>query len=186
MQELIDLLARRRKDVPLDVAALQLATIEYPEISVEPFLVLLDSYATELGERIPAGADGSEFIELMNEYLVDELGFEGNSQDYYSPANSCLNEVLTKRTGIPITLSILYMEIARRLNRTMHGVGLPGHFLVKYEDKDFSVFIDAFNGGQLLFNTECFDLARKVTGMDIARTIGFWSRFRTATFLSGC
>lgn len=168
MQELIDLLARRRKDVPLDVAALQLATIEYPEISVEPFLVLLDSYATELGERIPAGADGSEFIELMNEYLVDELGFEGNSQDYYSPANSCLNEVLTKRTGIPITLSILYMEIARRLNRTMHGVGLPGHFLVKYEDKDFSVFIDAFNGGQLLFNTECFDLARKVTGMDIA------------------
>ena len=79
-------------------------------------------------ERLSAEADGEEFIHTMNEYLFEELGFQGNQQEYYHPANSCLNEVLTKRVGIPITLSVVYMEIARRLGRTVHGIGLAGAF----------------------------------------------------------
>src|SRR4051794_31127850 len=90
VRELADLLANHNETVPLDVAALQLATIEFPNITVDPFVMVIDSYARELGERIHAGMDGEEFVGTMNEYMFDELGFEGNEEDYYDPANSCL------------------------------------------------------------------------------------------------
>ena len=167
MQELLQLLARDDDSVPLDVAALQLATIEYPGITVEPFLMLLDSYSAELQERVTNEMDGEEFIVTMNEYLFDELGFEGNGEDYYDPANSCLNEVLTRRKGIPITLSIVCIEVGRRLGRPLFGVALPGHFLIQYDDGEFSTYIDPFNGGQLLNESDCYELARRVTGLEI-------------------
>lgn len=167
MEELRELLAGRLEDAPLDVVALQIATVEYPEVSVEPFLVILDSYASEFAERVTEQTKGEEFLQALNEYMFDELGFHGNSDDYYSPANSCLNEVLTKRTGIPITLSLVYMEIVRRLGRTIHGIGLPGHFLVQYADGGFPVFIDVFHGGRILYEPECFELAKAATGADV-------------------
>jgi regulator of sirC expression with transglutaminase-like and TPR domain len=165
MRELTALLTGSDESVDLDVAALQLATIEYPNITVEPFRLLLDSYAAELSARVQPETSGEDFVALTNEYLFDELGFEGNAGDYYDPANSCLNEVLTARKGIPITLSIVYMELGRRLDRPISGIGLPGHFLVQYDDGEFSAYVDPFNGGELLFETECFELARRVTGM---------------------
>ena len=167
MQELRELLAGRTDQAPLDVAALQIATIEYPEISVEPFLVLLDSYATEFSERVTSRTSGEEFVQTLNEFLFDELGFRGNAEDYYSPANSCLNEVLTKREGIPITLSLVYMEVARRLDRRIHGIGLPGHFLVQFAEPDFQMYIDPFHSGQLLLEDDCYDLARSATGREM-------------------
>lgn len=168
MQELLDLLAGRNVEVPLDVAALQLATIEHPGLSIEPFLGLLDSHAKEFAERIDDNMEGEEFVGLLNEYLFDELGFRGNQDDYYNPANSCLNEVLANRTGIPITLSLLYMELARRLDRPVYGIGLPGHFIVLYDDGDFSTFLDPFNSGRLLREDECFDLSESITGQDLS------------------
>jgi regulator of sirC expression with transglutaminase-like and TPR domain len=172
MQELRELLSGGPGDPGLDLAALQLASIEYPEISPDPFLELLDSYARELGERISRTTDGEEFIHTMNEYLFEELGFQGNQHDYYHPGNSCLNEVLTKRVGIPISLSVVYMEIARRLGRTVHGIGLPGHFIVQYEDEHVTAFIDPFHTGRLMFDTECFDLAQEITGLDVSADPG--------------
>ena len=169
VRELRELLVGDSEHVPLDVAALQLATIEYPELSIDPFLVLLDSHARELSERIDDGTSGEEFVHLLNNYLFRELGFQGNISDYYNPANSCLNEVLANRTGIPITLSLVYMEISRRLDRVVLGIGLPGHFLVQYYDGDFDAFIDPFHGGRILFPSECYDLAREVTGVDVSR-----------------
>jgi regulator of sirC expression with transglutaminase-like and TPR domain len=168
VDELRELLTGQAEEVPLDVAALQLATIEYPEVSVEPFLVLLDSYASEAAERIPPHCPGENFVSLLNEYLFDELGFHGNDTEYYHPANSCLNEVLTKRTGIPITLSLVYMEIGRRLGRNISGIGLPGHFLVHLQDKEFSVYIDPYHGGRMMMRQECFELSREITGMDLS------------------
>ena len=167
VRELADLLARRDERIPLDVAALQLATIEHPDLTAEPFLALLDSHARELGGRVSLEMDGEEFVATMNEYMFDELGFEGNEDDYYDPANSCLNDVLTHRKGIPITLSVVCMEIARRLDRPLYGVGLPGHFLLKYDDSKFQAYIDPFNNGQLLLEPECFEIARRVTGLNI-------------------
>ena len=168
MQELRELLAGRTDQLPMDVVALQIASIEFPELTVEPFLVLLDSYASEFTDRVSDGTGGEEFLTLLNEYLFDELGFAGNQDDYYNPGNSCLNEVLTKRVGIPITLSLVYMEIGRRLGRELHGIGLPGHFLVQFVDRDFSVFVDPFGGGRLLFPAECYELAASVTGVDMS------------------
>ena len=169
MQELRELLLGGPGDPGLDLAALQIATIEYPELDPGSFLELLDSYARELSERISPDSDGEEFIHTTNEFLFEELGFQGNQNEYYHPANSCLNEVLTKRVGIPITLSVVYMEVARRLGRTVHGIGLPGHFIVQYDDPQISAFIDPFHAGRLMFETECFDLAREITGLDISK-----------------
>lgn len=168
MRELRELLTGGPGAPALDLAALQIATIEYPELDPGSFVELLDSYARELGERIAPDAGGEEFIHTTNAYLFEELGFQGNQQEYYHPANSCLNEVLTRRVGIPITLSVVYMEVARRLGRTVHGIGLPGHFIVQYEDEQISAFIDPFHAGRLMFETECFDLAREITGLDIS------------------
>ena len=169
MRELRELLTGESEHVPLDVAALQLASIEYPDVSTDAFLLLLDSHATEVGERTSEHMAGPEFIQTLNEYLFYELGFRGNSDDYYNPANSCLNEVLASRAGIPITLSLVYMEIARRLDRTVLGIGLPGHFIVQYYDDDFTAFIDPFNSGRVLFDVECYNLAKEVTGVDVSR-----------------
>ncbi len=166
MQDLLDLLASTNETVPLDVAALQMATIEYPNLTLDPYLALLDSHASELSERVSDLTDGEEFIETMNRYMVEELGFGGNQDDYYKPGNSCLNDVLTERVGIPITLSVAYMEIARRLDRPLYGIGLPGHFIVQYDDGDFSAYIDVFNSGQILLESECFALSKQVTGQD--------------------
>jgi regulator of sirC expression with transglutaminase-like and TPR domain len=154
-------------DVPLDVAALQIATIEYPNSPIEPFLVLLDSHATEFAERVTQRTTGETFVRRLNDYLFDELGFQGNSTDYYDPANSCLNEVLTRRLGIPITLAVVYIEIGRRLGRQIHGIGLPGHFMVQYEGPDFQALIDPFHAGQLRTEEECFEMAREATGMPL-------------------
>ena len=168
MLELRELLRGDSADVPLDVAALQISTIEYPGLTVEPFLVLLESHASEFGERVGRRTGGEEFVELLNEYLFEELGFQGNSDDYYSASNNCLNEVLTTRLGIPITLSLVYIEIGRRLGRRIHGIGLPGHFLVQYEGADYSAILDPFHGGQVRTPDECFDLAREATGIELA------------------
>jgi len=168
VKDLLELLVRHNEDIPLDVAALELATIEFPDLEVEPWIALLDSYANELGERVSEGDDGLAYIEKTNSYLFEELGFRGNDGDYYSPLNSCLNQVLMERTGLPITLSLVYMEIARRLSRPIHGIGMPGHFLVQYDDGEFRRYIAPFYHGRMMGPGECLDLGSRVTGMDLS------------------
>src|SRR5215469_9304065 len=131
MEPLADLLAGRSDALELDRAALELARIEYPGLEIDPFIAILDSYTAELSERL-AGRSGERYVQVANDYLFGELGFVGNAKDYYDPRNSCLNEVLTVRTGIPITLAVVYLEIGRRLAQPVFGIGLPGHFLVEY------------------------------------------------------
>jgi len=167
MGGLLDLLTGRDASLPLDRAALELAAIEFPEIQPDAFISLLDSHAAELREHLTGAPDGACFVREANRYLFDELGFRGNTADYYDPKNSCLNEVLTTRTGIPITLSLVYMEIARRLGRPVAGIGLPGHFIVRYDDGLYSVFVDPFHGGRLLNAEDCFELAREVSQVEI-------------------
>jgi regulator of sirC expression with transglutaminase-like and TPR domain len=168
LQELVELLAGRDNDLELDRAALALAAIEYPDLDAGSFLGILDSYAIELAGRLPDSCEGRQFVAAANEYLFDELGFTGNSKNYYDPSNSCLNEVLATRTGIPITLSLVYMEIARRLAKPVFGIGLPGHFLLQYDDGAFNTFIDPFHGGMLLGAADCYELARRASGEQFA------------------
>jgi regulator of sirC expression with transglutaminase-like and TPR domain len=90
------------------------------------------------------------------------------SENYYDPRNSCLNDVLTARTGIPIALAVVYLEIGRRLAQPVYGIGLPGHFVVQYRDAEFAAFIDVFHDGRLLTRAECFDLARRAAGVPLS------------------
>ena len=167
MGGLLDLLIGRDASLPLDRAALEVAAIEFPEIEADAFVGLLDSHAAELREHLSGAQDGAAYVREANRYLFDELGFRGNTADYYDPKNSCLNEVLTARTGIPITLSLVYMEIARRLGRPVAGIGLPGHFIVRYDDGVYSAFIDPFHGGRLLEPEDCYALSREVSQVEI-------------------
>jgi len=154
----------------LDVAALEIASIETPDLDPAPFLAVLDRIASGIAGRLSASADGREFVLATNDYLFGDLGFRGNEIDYNDPRNSCLNYVLDRRTGIPIALSVVYIEVARRLGRPVSGVGLPGHFIVEYNDGDFATYIDPFHSGKLLTLEDCRQLARERTGSDADAT----------------
>ena len=121
-------------DVDLARAALTLARIRYPGLEDGPTLRWLDARGRDAARRL-AGADEPDVvISAISAVLFEECGFEGNRDDYYDPCNSFLNDVIERRTGIPITLSILYIEIAKRLGAPIYGIGLPMHFMVKYHD----------------------------------------------------
>jgi regulator of sirC expression with transglutaminase-like and TPR domain len=167
VRELIAILTGPMPMGRLDRAALELATLEYPDLNIDIWLDALDRHAEEIGRRVPANAAGGDFIDAANRYLFEEQQFTGNQANYYDPRNSCLNDVLALRTGIPITLSVVYMEVARRLSRPVYGVGLPGHFIVQYDDGMVSEYLDPFHGGARLSAGACFQLAREATGTDI-------------------
>ena len=159
-QSLLDLLAHRPSRIELDRAALEIARVEYPDLDADACINELDHHALAIAERARDLSDGRSFVEAANEYLFVEAGFRGNEQDYYNPDNSCLNRVLETKRGIPITLSVVYMEIARRLSKRVSGVGLPGHFIVRYDDPEYSALIDPFHGGAILDKARCCELAQ--------------------------
>ena len=143
----------------LDRAALELATLGTPDLEPEPFLDRLNEMASQLADRMRNFNDGRDFVETAQRYLFGELGFHGNQEDFFDPGNSFLNQVLERRTGIPITLSVMYMEIARRLAMPVFGIGLPRHFIIQFDDGNYSTYIDPYNGGRTLTVQECFALA---------------------------
>src|SRR6185437_13353557 len=137
-------LSHESPDIDLDRAALDLAAIEFPGLDPEPSIAALETMAAELCARLAGVPEGAGRVCIANDFLFNRLGFHGNETDYYNPRNSCLNEVLERRTGIPITLSVVYMEVARRAGIPVYGIGLPGHFIVQYDDGRSSLFIDPF------------------------------------------
>jgi regulator of sirC expression with transglutaminase-like and TPR domain len=153
--------------VPLDIAALELASIEFPGLDFEASLFRLDSIADQMRPKLGRRTRGLAFIQDLNELLFDSLQFRGNEGDYYDPRNSCLNAVLSRRLGIPISLSVVYMEVARRLDRPVYGIGLPGHFIVMYEEKGSRYFVDPFHRGQVLSLEDCYTLAKQTAGVDV-------------------
>lgn len=165
-QSLVDLLARRPTEIELDRVALEIARIEYPDLDANAAIAQLDHHAFAVAERARDLSDGQSFVEAANEYLFGEAGFRGNDEDYYNPDNSCLNRVLETKRGIPITLSVIYIEVARRLAKRARGVGLPRHFIVRYDDVDYSALIDPYHGGALLDLAQCCRLAQ-VEALDI-------------------
>lgn len=167
VERLRDALRDDRSRVPLDIAALELASIEFPGLDFEGALFRLDNLAEQVQSRLSANASALDFIHAANELLFEILRFRGNEEEYYDPRNSCLNSVLTRRLGIPISLSVVYMEISRRLGRPMYGVGLPGHFIVAYEDADVRYWIDPFYAGRVLSFADCCALAKQAAGVDI-------------------
>jgi len=138
-------------DLPLDRTAFMIAKVlQYPSLDIEGQLQIMDSMASELKSFINDKKRPTEIINAMNEYIFEKQAFSGNSQDYYDPRNSYLNDVIARRSGIPITLSVLYIELARRIHFKLQGIGFPGHFLIKYTDGDLEIVLDPFSKGRIL------------------------------------
>jgi regulator of sirC expression with transglutaminase-like and TPR domain len=159
-------------------AALAFARIEYPSLDAPPYLARLDRMGEVLRERLEALNRQDRMtpmtrVELVNGYLFDDLGFCANRLAYHDPRNSCLNEVLDRGLGIPISLGVLYMEVARRAGFRVEGVNFPGHFLLACSGDDDApdlgepIVIDPFNRGAVMSEQDCRDLLEAVSGDDI-------------------
>ncbi|HEX9051806.1 MAG TPA: transglutaminase-like domain-containing protein [Anaeromyxobacter sp.] len=154
-----------RDPVPLDEAVLAIAEEEYPDLDVEEVLVRLDRLGERVRARAPARERAASLLSALRQVLVEEEGFRGNERDDHDPRNAYLNEVLERKVGIPISLSVLWMEVARRAGLRLDGVGFPGHFLVKYVSSGGTeLFVDAFHSGELLSADECVARYRARTG----------------------
>jgi regulator of sirC expression with transglutaminase-like and TPR domain len=150
------------EQIDLARAALLYAMDEYPSLRVERYLRRLDFMAESVAKRVKSDAEPTEVLHRLNEYLFDEEGFRGNRENYQDPRNSYLNEVLDRKLGIPITLSVVYVELAKRLSLPVFGVGMPGHFLVKYEGAETELYVDPFNDGMLMTEHDCVERLRDV------------------------
>ena len=146
---------RADREINLAKAALCIAQIEDPDIDIDRYLGMLDTMATELTQKLPKTRYPLKTIQTINQYLYTEHSFCGNEQDYYNPKNSFLNDVLDLQTGIPLTLAIVYLEIAKRIDFPMVGIGMPGHFLLRPDFEDSEIFVDAFDRGEILFAEDC-------------------------------
>jgi regulator of sirC expression with transglutaminase-like and TPR domain len=135
--------------LPLLEAAVSIAQDEYPDLDVQAVLAEVDALAARLKARLPADAAPVQRLRGLNQFFYRDLGFGGNVNDYYARSNSYLNDVLRSRRGIPITLSLLYLELAGQLGLIARGVAFPGHFLVKLRMPAGEVIIDPFNGQSL-------------------------------------
>ena len=157
-------------------AALVIARLEYPHLDPSPYLERLtalgDAARLHVEREAAAGAESPHVrIRALNTFLFESQGFVGNREHYEDPRNSCLNEVMDRHTGIPITLSLVYMEVGRRAGLNVEGVNFPGHFLVHAsEDADArrKVIVDAFHGGALLSEHDCRRLLQKHVGSEVA------------------
>ena len=150
-----ELLRRPDPEVDLAEAALLVAAQEYEELDVRAYLVRLDEMGRALRMRLEDEHRPERAVMALNHYLFQELGFRGNTEQYYDARNSYLNEVLDRRTGIPITLSVVYIEVARRAGLDVEGVGLPGHFVVRVQTAARGLLVDPFHGGMLLTEKDC-------------------------------
>ena len=153
-------------EIDLATAALLIAAIEYPDLDIDQQLAILDSLAEGAAYRIGQDRDPFYCVNNLSEYLFDEVGFQGNQGDYYDPRNSYLNEVLQRRTGLPITLCLVCMEVGKRLDIPLVGVGLPGHFVLSHRTQT-DLIIDPFRRGILLSEEECAQILKNVLGTNV-------------------
>lgn len=145
----------KEKTIDLSKASLYYAQAEYPDLEVSKYLDYLDKIAENIKANINSSFYPLQVIKAINNHLFDKLNFQGNKQDYYNPDNSYLNKVIDTGMGIPITLSVIYLEIAKRINFPMVGIGMPGHFIIRPDFEDAGIFVDVFNRGEILFEQDC-------------------------------
>jgi regulator of sirC expression with transglutaminase-like and TPR domain len=135
--------------LPLTEAVAAISLVEYPTLDVQSLLADIDRLAERLARRVPADCAPVQRLRYLNRHFFQELGFGGNVNDYYDPRNSYLSDVVSRRRGIPITLAVLYIEMAGQLGLQARGISFPGHFLVKMRMPAGEVVIDPFTGQSL-------------------------------------
>ena len=142
------------EQIDLARASLAIAQSEYPDLDVERYLRKIDDIAVQVRNRAGEHADAPRLIATLNFVLFTIEGLRGNAADYYDPKNSFLNEVMERKRGIPISLSVLYIEVGRKAGLDLFGVSFPGHFLVKFASSGEDVVIDPFHRGAILSHEE--------------------------------
>jgi len=176
-------ISKPESQIDLAAAALYIAQEEYPHIYPADYLYLLNQMAAVVKKRLPQDLYPLRVLQTINQYLYEDLGFMGNTHNYYDPDNSFLNNVLDRRTGIPITLALVYLEIAKRIDFPMVGVGMPGHFLTRPDFEDCEIFVDAFNRGEILFPQDCEDRLAQIYGRKVSLQPNFLVPVRPRRFL---
>jgi regulator of sirC expression with transglutaminase-like and TPR domain len=173
----------QRDDIDLARAALCIAQQEYPELDSDPYIAHLDTWAAAIADRLPEERYPLRVVKAISAYMCQDLGFFGNTEQYYDPRNSYLNDVLERRTGIPISLSLVYLELAKRLDFPMVGIGMPGHFLIRPDFDEASIFVDVFNGGEILFPEDCQTRLSEIYGQAIELRPEFLAPITSRRFL---
>ena len=143
------------EDLDLEEGLWQLARTQYPEINEAAYRAILDDYAHDLHGKLDFSATPEGLIAGINQFLFKKHGFTGDEDNYYNPENSYLNRVVDRRLGNPISLSMIYLGVCRRLKLPVTGIGLPGHFLCRLQDPRQEIYIDAFNQGRVLTKADC-------------------------------
>jgi regulator of sirC expression with transglutaminase-like and TPR domain len=166
-----DLINRPEDEIDLAEAALLIAKGVNDALDIDAYLSQIEGLARQLQQRLSESVGETERILALNRFLFDEQGFAPNVDNYYDPRNSFLNEVLERRVGIPISLSILYMEIGRRVGLPLRGVSFPGHFLVKCKVNDGVVVLDPYCRGVSLSLNDLQQRLRDVQGGEVSRAI---------------
>lgn len=159
---------KNNKDL-LEEAVFLISMYGYPDVNIDNYRMILDKMAMDIEKRIDDRGyidhTTVDTINIINEYLFVERGFYGNSDNYYDPDNSYINKVLDKKIGIPVSISVLYILLAKRLNLPIFGVNLPSHFIIKYQDSTEEFFIDPFNKGIVISRDEVIEFLEKL-GLD--------------------
>ena len=166
------------RDLDLARAALLIAAEEYPQLTPEPYLQRLDLLAEKVKDRLADESAPPLILTEISKLLFEEEGFRGNSDAYYDPRNSFLNDVLDRKLGIPLTLVIVFLEIGWRLGLPLTGVNFPGHFLLRYDGEALRLLVDPFNAGQIRFEDQAQDLLDRVYGGSVRLQADY---LRTAT-----
>lgn len=177
-------IAQPDEQIDLALCALYIAQEEYPDLDVLEYINALDTIASEIKERLPTQKYPLRIIQCINQYLYKDLGFSGNTVEYYDPRNSFLNDVIERRLGIPITLALVYLEIAKRIDFPMVGVGMPGHFLIRPAVADMEIFVDAFNQGEVMFPDDCQERLMQVYGQPVTMQPEFLLTVSNRQFLA--
>ena len=168
LERFAEMLSREDGRIELASACLQIAEDAYPGLDVDGYVGEIERLAKRLRARLAPDTAVEDRVIALNEFLFDDLGFSGNVDDYYDPRNSYLNEVLDRRTGIPITLAVLYMEIGRRIDLPLEGVSFPGHFLVRLPLRGGTLVLDPFSAGVPQSEAELRERLKRVIPRDAA------------------
>jgi regulator of sirC expression with transglutaminase-like and TPR domain/S1-C subfamily serine protease len=165
LTELVRVLKGKEEEIDLLHAALLIALLDNEDVDVDAYRREVERMAEKVRRRLPKDADGKARLEALNQFLFQERGFHGSRGDYYNRSNSYLSEVIDDREGLPITLSVLYIELARRLGVRLEGVGMPGHFVVRHVPaRGESQLLDVYEGGRPLSKEEAGKKSEEITG----------------------
>lgn len=180
IQEILQLLARKdsdsefldycrihKKDLDLETAVWKLARTRFPDICVEGYVAMLDNFSRELLDWVDFGSPDYSLLKTINEYFFEHYAFGGDEENYYDPENSYMNRVIDRRMGNPISLCTVYLLVSKRLKLPVTGIGLPGHFLCRYQSNRSEIFIDTFHHGRLLTRKDCVGLVQ-ASGLDFS------------------